>query len=519
MIEIILLILSIILLYYVVIRPLNYWSKKNVQTGTVIPFFGDNFYVLLGRESMTHMVERIYNKVQGVRFIGAYQFLTPMLFVKSPEVIKNICVKDFDHFVNHRTFFPDDADELWSKNLISLKGQTWKDMRSTVSPTFTSSKMRAMYVLISQKAELFVQYFLDKKEDFIKTEMKEAYRRYTADVIASTAFGLEVNSLKDKDNEFYKMGTSIANFSTFRKKLTFFMFQISHLLAKILGLALLTDNEKYFFMNLVKDTIEMREKQNIKRPDMLGILMEAKNERAKAKSTDENKRKDEEGVIENVKQDLTVGDITSQALIFFIAGFDAVSSQMCFIAYELAINPDVQKKLIEEIDRNRPANSSPSYETLLNMSYLDQVILEAQRKWPIAVVADRVVTKPYTIEPELPGEKPVHLEVGENIWIPIYAIHHDPNFYENPDKFDPERFSPENKKNIDPYSYIPFGVGPRNCIGNRFALLEIKAVFFHLLSHFEIVPVEETNIPLRISKSAINLTSENNFPLGLKKRK
>ncbi|KAK9873666.1 hypothetical protein WA026_023529 [Henosepilachna vigintioctopunctata] len=191
---------------------------------------------------------------------------------------------------------------------------------------------------------------------------------------------------------------------------------------------------------------------------------------------------------------------------------------MCFMAHELAVNVDVQMKLIQEIDENRNEDGVLSYETIANLAYLDMVVSESLRKWPVAVFTDRMVTKPYTIKPELPDEMPLSLEVGDQVIVPIIGLHYDTKYFENPEKFIPERFSPENRKNINPYTYLPFGVGPRNCIGSRFALLEIKAVFFHILSHFEIVPVEKTNIPLQISEKSFNFTSVNGFPLGLKRR-
>lgn len=91
--------------------------------------------------------------------------------------------------------------------------------------------------------------------------------------------------------------------------------------------------------------------------------------------------------------------------------------------------------------------------------------IETLRKWPPLVVTDRVCTNTYTIQPEQPGEVPVTLKKDDAIWIPIYAIHRDPANYPDPDKFDPERFNDENKRDIKPMSFIPFGVGPRNCIG------------------------------------------------------
>lgn len=141
------------------------------------------------------------------------------------------------------------------------------------------------------------------------------------------------------------------------------------------------------------------------------------------------------------------------------------------------------------------------------------------RKWPNALMTDRLCVKDYTIQPSNNNEKEVHIVKGNVFWVPIYGLHRDPQYFPNPDRFDPERFSDENKSNINPYAYLPFGVGPRNCIGSRFALLEIKTLIFHLLANFEIVPVEKTDIPLKLSKKQFNLAAENGFWLGLKARK
>jgi cytochrome P450 family 9 len=110
------------------------------------------------------------------------------------------------------------------------------------------------------------------------------------------------------------------------------------------------------------------------------------------------------------------------------------------------------------------------------------------------------------------------LEKNAVVWLPIYALHRDPKYFPEPDRFDPERFNDENKSKIIPYSYIPFGSGPRNCIGSRFALLETKVLFFHILLHFEIVPVAKTQIPLHLNRKSFTMTAENGFWLGLKRR-
>ncbi|KAF5296441.1 hypothetical protein FQR65_LT01428 [Abscondita terminalis] len=115
------------------------------------------------------------------------------------------------------------------------------------------------------------------------------------------------------------------------------------------------------------------------------------------------------------------------------------------------------------------------------------VVTESLRKWPTTVLTDRVCTKPYVIEPELPGEVPVYLEKGDLLWIPMYSIHRNLGLYPNPEDFDPERFDEQNKSNFNSYGYLPFGSGPRMCIANRFAKTEIKLLFLQILSKFDIV--------------------------------
>ncbi len=144
-----------------------------------------------------------------------------------------------------------------------------------------------------------------------------------------------------------------------------------------------------------------------------------------------------------------------------MAGFTGVSTAFCYLCYELSLNPDIQERLYEEIKdtKNQLNDTHVTFEVLQKMKYLDMVVSEVLRKWPPAPQMDRMVTKQYLVE-QNDGSKVV-LEPNNVIFIPVYAIHRDPKYYPNPEVFDPERFSDDNKKNINPYAYIPFGSGPR----------------------------------------------------------
>lgn len=111
------------------------------------------------------------------------------------------------------------------------------------------------------------------------------------------------------------------------------------------------------------------------------------------------------------------------------------------------------------------------------------------------------------------------MEKDKNFYIPIYGLHHDERYFKNPEKFDPERFSIENRDQIDPDTYLPFGIGPRNCIGSRFALMEIKTIIYYLLLTFDFEVTKKTQIPIKLSKNPTQLQTEKGVFVGFKPRK
>ncbi|GJQ77433.1 hypothetical protein Trydic_g20831 [Trypoxylus dichotomus] len=487
--------------------------------------FRDNASVFFRRESFFDFLLRLYKAFPNERYFGMYQGTLPTLVIKDPEIIKQITVKEFDHFLNHRSFIPDGSDPIWTKNLFALKDTEWREMRSTLSPSFTSNKMKIIFSLITECAEEYMKYFL-KENNTIEIELKDTTTRFTNDVIATVAFGVKCDSINEKENDFYMMGKRTTTFTLIRS-IIFFLYSIVPRFCKLVGLKLFPEDIYNFFMKLIRDTIHMRETQGIVRPDMINQLLEARKgkkfyEEPSNGIVDTGFATVQESTIHTAnkpKQEFTDVDIAAQALIFFFAGFDSVSTLMCFMGYELAVQPDIQKKLQDEIDETlRECNGKLTYEALMKMKYMDMVICETLRKWPAAVGTDRVCSKPFTIEPVHPHEKPIYLKPGEIVFIPINGIHRDPQYYSNPDLFDPERFNDENKGNIKPYTYMPFGLGPRNCIGSRFAILEAKTIFFSLLSKFTFTVIDKTQVPIVLSKKSFNLVGENGMWVGLQPR-
>ncbi|KAF2894714.1 hypothetical protein ILUMI_11459 [Ignelater luminosus] len=513
MLLIILTSIFVFLIYFAFIKPHRYWKERGVKHERPWPLFGNLVSIIFQKQSLPEFFRETYNKHEGERYVAFYQFNLPSLMLRDPELIKQIGVKDFEAFPEHTMFAPEESDPLWAKNLFAMPGgEEWRDVRAVLSPAFTSSKLRTMFSLVVECAKQFADY-VEKQGDFITLEMKDTFAKVTNDIIATTAFGVGCNSFEEPKNEIFVMGKEATAFDGFLISLKFFIAAINPALAKMLKIRFISEPVTEFFRRIVRETVKIREEKGIIRPDMINLLMEARKGRFH-----ENGHSNGNG---DKKHKIVITDdvMTAQAVVFFLAGFDTVSTAMSYTAYELALNPDIQERLQKEIDETwQKCNGNIVYDDLMGMKYLDMVISEALRKWPPFAVTDRKLIRNYTIQPKDLHDKPLHLDSKVVCQIPIYSLHRDPKYFPNPDKFDPERFNDENKQTIVPFTYLPFGTGPRNCIGSRFALLEVKIVIFYLMCKFEIVPVEKTAIPLVLSKSNVNPLPDEGFWLGLRLR-
>ncbi|XP_011638707.1 cytochrome P450 9e2-like [Pogonomyrmex barbatus] len=483
-------------------RMYFYWKGKG------IPYMPNSlssaimgWKMLAGRFHFTEWCDYLYYYFPNAKYFGMVDFATPAILLRDPELIKDTMVKDFEHFQDHRAFVDENLEPLFGKAVFFMHGDRWKEMRNVLSPSFTASKMKLMFDLISDCAHDFANYFVEHPELCSEVELKGTFRRYTNDVIATAAFGLSVNSMKEQDNEFYIRGIEATKFSSgFLMMLKFIFLRSFPRFSKMIGLTLFTNETSTFFRKIVADTIKMREEKGIVRPDMIHLLMQAREK-------------------EGTSAQVTLDDIVSQAFIFFFAGFDTSSTLMCFVAHELAVHQDIQDRLREEIKQYlAEGNGKISYDSLSQMSYMDMVVSEALRKYSPVVILDRVCTKKYELPPAQPGCKSLTIEPGTIIMYPGYSLQRDPTYFPNPEKFDPERFSDENKDKIVPYSYLPFGLGPRKCIGNRFALMETKILLAHLLQKFTLKTTPKTVEPIVFNKKEFALQPVGGFWIRLEKR-
>ncbi|KAF7403872.1 hypothetical protein HZH68_006666 [Vespula germanica] len=499
---IILAIVAVILsLYYYVFKDMNYFKRIGISYLKPWPIVGNMGPALFRQKTMADLIIDTYNFYPKDKYVGFFDLSNPVFIIRDPELIKMIAVKSFDNFPDHRSLVDEVQDPLFGKNLFSLKGDRWRETRTMLSPAFTLSKLKGMFKLMNECGADFTDYLSKMPKDKRTIEMKDVFTRYTNDVIATCAFGISINSMRDRDNDFYVLGRQATSFEGIQS-LKFFLIRSFPNIVKFFNIKFIPDKINNFFKNVVEEVINTRDRKKIVRSDMIQLMMEARDKRAE------------------MGQELSLIDIVAQAFIFFFGGFDTVSTAMCFTCHEIGINPDMQKRLQREIDEViEKTNGNPTYEVINNMKYLDAVINESLRRYPIAIFLDRMCIEDFELPPSLPGKKPLILKKGTNVWFPVSAFHLDPKYFDDPYKFDPERFIERNKEINNSGVFLPFGLGPRMCIGNRFALLEMKVLIFNLLARCNLKPSIKTQNPIRLSKKQINMTAENGFWMDLEGRK
>jgi cytochrome P450 family 6 len=261
----------------------NYWKNRNVPYAKpTFPFgnFGDKFFL---RRTTGHIFENIYKELDGERYGGTYMLTKPSFIFRDPGIIKNVLVKDFSSF-HDRGFFLDEELEPLAGHLFFLRGNRWRNLRVKLSPTFTSGKMKMMFqTLVDCGIELgSILEESANNEEII--EIKDILARYSTDIISSCAFGIQCNCLKNPDAEFRQWGRKIFA-PSFRTSLIPLLATAVPSLLIALKVRFLDPNISKYFRNMVEETVNYRERNNIKRNDFMHLLIQLKN---KVKLDDDN---------------------------------------------------------------------------------------------------------------------------------------------------------------------------------------------------------------------------------------
>ncbi|KAG7196871.1 hypothetical protein KM043_014504 [Ampulex compressa] len=450
------------------------------------------------KSTVTEEYSKIYREYEDERFVGFYEMNKPALLLRDPALIKQISIQHYSHFQGRGLVVNEEIDPL-SITLTTMDGPRWRILRTKLSALFSSGKLKEMYQIIFQEAQKFTHFAEKHADDDKAVEFQNLFHKFGIGSASSCFYGIESNALQETETELELMCKEIVEptlVSFWKKVMRYYMPHIY----KALQLKLMPSKAAGFIVDIVKNVIAYRKKYNIKQNDLIQVLVELY-EMSKKKSPEE--------------KDTVISEelVYAQALGFFSATTDTSSLLASFIAYELALNPEAQDKLYEEIRVNVEKYGSLSYDALSNMEYLDCVITESLRKHPSAGILTRKCNEAYNI----PGTD-IIIEVGTRIVIPVRAIHYDPKYYENPEKFDPDRFSGQNRKLHNDGTFMAFGAGPRMCIASRFVSMMVKLGLATLLMDYEITPSSKLSTPLVFKKGTTFLTSQDGIWVTIRRR-
>ncbi|KAI8484221.1 Cytochrome P450 3A4 [Branchiostoma belcheri] len=369
--------------------------------------------------------------------------------------------------------------ETLSGGLFGTKDADWKRVRSAITPTFSSGKLKQMAAHIERCAEGFVSNLAEKAEQGTEFDLMEFSGAFAMDAISSTAFGVELDSLHNPNHPFVTNAKAVFDVS---------FFNPAGRILERLGVTLFPREPIRFFGEAVDNVIDMRGSNNegAKPADFLQLMLKSHNEDL-----------DKEVPSNIIKHGVSKKEIKANAVLFWAAGYDTTANTISLTAYNLALNQEAQDKVIQELDSVIEKRGRIDYEAVQELPYLEMCINETLRLFPAAQRIDRVCKE----DTEVKG---LQIPAGTVVNVPVWAIHHDADIWPEPETFKPERFTKEEKESRDAYAFLPFGSGPRNCVGMRLAMLELKFVLAKALEKFRFVTCDKTVIPVRIKNTLAN---------------
>ncbi|XP_030378385.1 probable cytochrome P450 4d14 [Scaptodrosophila lebanonensis] len=392
--------------------------------------------------------------------------------------------------------------------LLLSTGKKWHTRRKIITPTFHFKILEQFVEVFDQQSAVMAEQLYDRADGKTVVNLFPATCLAALDIIAETAMGVKINAQRQPNFPYVQSVNIVSSITAER-----FMNPIQRLDGWM----------RVFFPRVYRKLHE-----NIKSMhDFTDGVIEERREalqKSIADGTHQASQSNDDADVGSKRRmalldvllQSTVGgeplsneDIREEVDTFMFEGHDTTTSGISFTLYLIARHPQVQAQLFQEIrevigdDKSRPVGMRE----LNELKYLECVIKESLRLYPPVPMIGRRVTQDVTLDGKL-------IPANTNIILLTYHALRDPDYFPEPEKFIPERFSAERKGEINPFAYTPFSAGPRNCIGQKFAMLEMKSTVSKILRHFELLPLGEEVQP----QMNLILRSSTGINAGLKKR-
>lgn len=415
--------------YFNVKRKMSFWRNRGFpEDPGFFPYGSQGSKDFMSRKiAISETTTSAYNNFPNERVVGTYEFMgKPSLVIRDLDLAKDILVKDFDQFSDRKPegnnpYSPHTKNNRYLKRMLTeLRGKEWKDTRSSLSPIFSSSKLKAMVPLIHNVA--------DKCNDHLDglcgqdIEGNDLMRRFAIDVISATCFGYEANSFADPNNTFKQTADLIVGRKiTYKTILMIMLYMFWPRLLQYLDWPFMNKDATLFFSKLVLQSLDERRKTKIRRNDLLDIVLDVLEKGGKSETKGEDI--DEQSPTQSIEELEEI--MISNSLAFFVAGLHTVSLTASIVLYNLAMNPEYQEKLYQEIYRAVEENGGDEqldYSAITGMEYMEMFFQESFRFYPLNHT-ERASKNDYKIS----GTELI-IPKGIFVRIPILAIYKDKKY-------------------------------------------------------------------------------------------
>ncbi|CAH2107795.1 unnamed protein product [Euphydryas editha] len=465
-------------LYLYGTRNYKYWELKGVKHDQPLPFFGNIVRINFLQASTPDVIRELYYKYSSESVVGFYRMSLPELLIKDPEMIKQILIANSNCFHMRGLLTEKKTLEPLFRNIIYADGDIWRLLRQRLTPAFTGGKLKAMFPLIIKLSEKLQARVLSATTAGTEIDAHDLMMRYTVDLIGACGLGLQFDSLQKENSPFINLAHNMLKFGP-KEVLIFTLKEIFPTVFRNLKLHSQMEKE---ILNLVIEIQKQRNYEPSRRNDFIDLLLEYKKKGTMVGESIE--RKNPEGMPEIATLEMDDELMASQVYMFFVAGSETSSTASSITLHELAYHPEVQSKVHKEIDRVLAKyDNKLSYDAIKEMTYLNWTFKEAMRIFPPVPFIYRECTQKYTFE-----KINLTIDKGVRVLVALPTIHNDPKYFENPTEFKPERFDPANFDMNNKFVYLPFGDGPRSCIGARLGQMQSLVGLVAILARFIVRP-------------------------------